>query len=319
VYTGKDDGGNFNVHGHESVSGNLYVTGATGLTSLSVSTNATVGGALAVTGNLTAGNANVGSINGIPTSDYLSSTWNGGTVTNDVRIEGNLDITGYLNVGGTAYLWWGCITMGQDGVSHSEFGIPNITLGPNGTVTLPVQRPSVSDERLKSIINEICDTEAIDLLQSVRCYRYTMKEHTENGIRTVPPDTEKVYIGVLAQELQQRLPETVTSLPSGYLGVLYEALVPPLIAAVKYLVNRGPHIGLATLDKGRVSIDIALEFGTEVARLCDTHTAAVFVQNMTSWDRLRATVTNDKKYISIECENATSSDVCQYTLLLSQK
>jgi hypothetical protein len=84
-----------------------------------------------------------------------------------------------------------------------------------------------SDARLKENLATIDDP--LSKIQSMRGVSFNFKE---NSARPHLNSHER-RLGVLAQEVQQAVPEAVSAAPDGYLAVHYEALVPVLIEAVK--------------------------------------------------------------------------------------
>ncbi len=84
-----------------------------------------------------------------------------------------------------------------------------------------------SDERLKENIETIDDP--LSKIRAIRGVRFNFKA----GAPRSHLDPHRRRAGVLAQEVQQVLPEVVTAAPDGYLAVDYEGLVPVLIEAVK--------------------------------------------------------------------------------------
>jgi hypothetical protein len=100
-----------------------------------------------------------------------------------------------------------------------------------GTVTAQAFL-TASDMRLKTNIQRITDYETI--VSSV------------NGVRFEWADTGAKDIGVIAQELEQTLPDAVYRDHRGYLQVSYPKLIPVLLEAIKGLQGR-----VSTLE-GRV-------------------------------------------------------------------
>ncbi len=83
---------------------------------------------------------------------------------------------------------------------------------------------STSDQRLKSKITPIPD--ALNKVLSISGNTFDWNEKSEK---------EGSDVGVLAQEILEVLPESVTTRDNGYLAVRYEKLVPLLIEAIKDL------------------------------------------------------------------------------------
>ena len=142
--------------------------------------------------------------NGVECYDALSEKFNvtGGT------ISGNLNITGGLNVNGSAMYF--NAGSGQLYVAGSIYATGNIT--------------AFSDERLKSNISNIDN--ALELVKQLR------------GVRFEDKDGEK-YVGVIAQEVKPIVPEVVIEHEdSGYYSVAYQNIVGVLINAIKELSDK---------------------------------------------------------------------------------
>jgi len=92
---------------------------------------------------------------------------------------------------------------------------------------------SNSDERLKNVRSQI--TGALDAVGSLQTMRYTWKEDDDYNTAMNLPDDSRVYVGLIAQEVQAVLPEAVSTAPNGYLGVEYSTVVPLALAAIKEL------------------------------------------------------------------------------------
>jgi len=90
-----------------------------------------------------------------------------------------------------------------------------------GTITA-TNFNTTSDERLKTNIQSI--TSALDIVKSLRGVKYVKNEMTE--------------IGVIAQEIQEYLPEVVSETSDGYLTVAYGNIVAVLIEAIKELEKK---------------------------------------------------------------------------------
>lgn len=83
---------------------------------------------------------------------------------------------------------------------------------------------STSDERLKSNIQQI--ENALSIICSLQGKTFTITDQNTNSA------------GVIAQEIQQVLPNLVNDRGDGYLSVAYDAIIPYLIEAVKELKNK---------------------------------------------------------------------------------
>jgi hypothetical protein len=80
-----------------------------------------------------------------------------------------------------------------------------------------------SDERLKNITGNI--ENAIDSLLTLRTVKYTWKKDT----------SEKVNLGLIAQDVQKVFPEVIDTNADEMLGVRYQELVPVLVKAIQEL------------------------------------------------------------------------------------
>jgi len=87
-----------------------------------------------------------------------------------------------------------------------------------------------SDKRYKKDIQTI--DSALDKVNALNGVTYSFKQETINNIDFSKQKGEK-QIGVIAQELEEVLPELVRKDESGYYAVNYDGLVPVLVEAVK--------------------------------------------------------------------------------------
>jgi hypothetical protein len=90
-----------------------------------------------------------------------------------------------------------------------------------------------SDERLKNIRSEI--TDAIEGVEAIRTVRYSWKVDDAYNEAHGLDDDAKIYVGVIAQDVQKVVPEALTESEKGYLAVQYSDLVPLCMAAIKEL------------------------------------------------------------------------------------
>jgi hypothetical protein len=93
-----------------------------------------------------------------------------------------------------------------------------------------------SDERLKNIRSEISG--AIEGVQSIRTVRYSWKRDDDHAEALGVANDSRIYVGVIAQDVQKVVPEAVTEGVDGYLGVAYTELVPLALAAIKELSGK---------------------------------------------------------------------------------
>ena len=86
-----------------------------------------------------------------------------------------------------------------------------------------------SDKRLKTNINTI--ENAVEIVQQLRGVRFNWNEEARKINEHV--DLEKKEIGVIAQEVEEHLPEIVKKGLSNYKAIRYEKITPLLIEAIK--------------------------------------------------------------------------------------
>jgi len=117
---------------------------------------------------------------------------------------------------------------------------PDAKLEVNGSVLVSgdVTTGYSSDERLKENIQTITDSHSI--LEQVRGVNFTWSEDVKHGLGMYLAPHEGEDVGVIAQEVQQVLPQAVREVPAEerWLLVEYHKLIPVLIEAVKDLNNR---------------------------------------------------------------------------------
>ena len=91
---------------------------------------------------------------------------------------------------------------------------------------------ATSDIRLKENIQPIND--ALCKVIGVSGNTFNWKPLSKEEIQTIHGNTGR-DVGVIAQEIEEILPEAVTTRDNGYKAVYYEKLVPLLIEAIKEL------------------------------------------------------------------------------------
>ena len=89
-----------------------------------------------------------------------------------------------------------------------------------------------SDKRLKENIKPLDN--ALDKINKINGVEFDWKKLTEKEKETIHGNTGH-DVGVIAQEIEEVLPEVVTTRDSGYKAVKYEKIVPLLIEAIKEL------------------------------------------------------------------------------------
>jgi hypothetical protein len=98
------------------------------------------------------------------------------------------------------------------------------------TATGDITAFGTSDERLKTNISVI--DSALDKINKISGYTFNWNELAEDKDQTLRE------AGVLAQEIEEVLPEVTTTREDGYKAVRYEKLVPLLIEAIKELSEK---------------------------------------------------------------------------------
>lgn len=143
---------------------------------------------------------------------------------------GNHTATQDINLGGN---WIGGDTDADEGIfvaTDGSVGIgtdtPSVALEINGAL-LASGTITSSDRRLKQEIQPL--ENSLDKIRQIDAYSYTWKDKTRG---------EGVQFGVIAQELEEVYPDVVHTFEDGYKAVNYQALVAPLIEAVKELSDR---------------------------------------------------------------------------------
>lgn len=123
----------------------------------------------------------------------------------------------------------------------------NVTISGNLTTTGENNCFSTSDKRLKQDVNTITKaSETVNKLRPVT-FRWNDRAVELNGVK----NTKRNNFGVIAQELEEVLPELVHPIHSKYKGVDYEQLIPLLLANIQELNETVKNQGeiIATLQK----------------------------------------------------------------------
>jgi hypothetical protein len=188
-----------------------------------------VGNNLVVDNNLTVTGTITGNISGAVTGNI---TGNAATVTNGVYTIGNQSIAGIKtftnNTPSTSRTTGSVVITGGLGVSGA--------INAGGEITAF----ATSDRELKTNVENITDAlSKIEKLNGVTFNWNDLAKEVESK------DTSVKEVGVIAQEVNQVLPEVVTTRENGYMAVRYEKLVPLLIEAIKEL-----HEEIKTLKNG---------------------------------------------------------------------
>lgn len=124
----------------------------------------------------------------------------------------------------------------NDAVQFSAIGL-NTAAGAAGTIRATSDITAfynASDQRLKTEITTIDD--ALEIVNSMRGVRF---KYNDTARELNPDASQETQVGVIAQEVEQHLPEVIKDSPfDNYKGVRYENITAVLIEAVKTLSAR---------------------------------------------------------------------------------
>ena len=183
--------------------------------------------------------------NGISLSgDEFSSKTDGTTLTNTgggssdalavLKVPGTLSVAGSLSLSASGYdgstnvtITGGSIPGSSDDVQYDSLGVGTAASGTTGEIraTQDITAFFSSDKRLKDNITPI--TEPLSKLSQLG--GYTFDWIPKKGIHS----HEGRDVGVIAQEVEEVLPEVTTTRDNGYKAVKYEKIVPLLIECIK--------------------------------------------------------------------------------------
>ena len=148
-----------------------------------------------------------------------------------------VNITGSGGGGGGSSLW----TAGSGNIIYYNTGTPQVAIGltdPSAGAALHVngkifasddiQAFYSSDRRFKDNIRTI--ENPLESLDKLNGYRFTWNDDLSHIHSYEGED-----IGVIAQEVEEVLPEIVSNRTNGYKGVKYEKIIPLLIECIKEL------------------------------------------------------------------------------------
>jgi hypothetical protein len=211
--------------GNVAIAGDLTVSGAiTG----SISGNA----ATVTNGVYTVGNQTIGGTKTFSATIVGSISGNAATVTNGVYTTGNQTIGGIKtfnnNTASTSTTTGSVVITGGIGVSGA--------INAGGDITAF----ATSDARFKTNVENIPN--ALSKLERLNGVTFNWNDLAKE---LESKNTEVKEAGIIAQEVNQVLPEVVTVRENGYMAVRYEKLVPLLIEAIKEL-----HEEIKTLKNG---------------------------------------------------------------------
>ena len=151
----------------------------------------------------------------------------------------NLNVSGSLTVGGVDVAAGGSDTQIQynnggvfAGSSSLVFYSGSSTLAVNGSITATGDITAFyasSDKRLKK--NIVTIENPLDIINNIRGVRFNWNEEAQKVNSGV--DLNKIEMGVIAQEIEDHIPEVIKDGLQGYKAVRYEKIVPLLIETIK--------------------------------------------------------------------------------------
>ena len=219
--------GGANITGTTTSSGKLTVlaggadiTGLTTTGAITASGLITANGGLTITGNF--------STPGTFTSGQTLTVQSGGA-----SIIGPVSSSAAVQCSSGSSYMGGSLAVGKTGGA-------SYTLDVNGTIAATVDIGISSDERLKRDIEDISNS-----LEMVKKMRGVYFKRTND-------ESNKRYVGVIAQEIEQILPEVVSTDQNGekYKMVTYQNIIGVLIETIKELDNKLTNI----IDKNNLVI-----------------------------------------------------------------
>jgi len=92
---------------------------------------------------------------------------------------------------------------------------------------------AASDRRLKQNIRPIADA-----LDKIRTLQGVLYDWTDEFMETVPDNISRHDTGLIAQDVQQVLPEVVFLRENGYLGIKYDKVVGLIVQAINELAEK---------------------------------------------------------------------------------
>ena len=162
--------------------------------------------------------------------------------------SGNKGSMEFYTANGSGLIKRGRIDNGGDWTINAGLGVGMTAEGTDGRIDASndVVAFSSSDKRWKENIIRI--TEPLEKIGKIGGYEFDWKELTEEEKKTQHGNTGH-DVGVIAQEIQEVLPEVVKERDNGYLGVDYEKIVPLLIESIKELKLEVDHLKKTKMNK----------------------------------------------------------------------
>ena len=202
--------GDYERTGDLTNTGNVTITGTlNGQGAVDFDDTLNVDGNVTFNGNTTIGNSSSDTLTVTATSTFNGAAeFNNGITTNEITVEN-------LTSGRVALVGSGGKLVDSSAFTYS---------GSNLIVTGDITAFATSDERLKDHVHPIEDP--LDKILKISGNTFEWNDKSGKTGRDV---------GVLAQEIEEVIPEVVTTRDTGYKAVRYEKLVPLLIEAVKEL------------------------------------------------------------------------------------
>ena len=167
-------------------------------------------------GTATAGNAQAERARIDSSGNLLVGTSSTLFASSHAFVNSGSAVLGLRNSGSTAGKYW---QVGPDG--GNSFKVYNQSSVGMFMSDGSTSWSSSSDERQKNIIEPISD--AVAKVVSLRAVIGSYKADEENRRRSF----------LIAQDVEQALPEAVTTAPDGFLGVAYTDVIPLLVAAIQ--------------------------------------------------------------------------------------
>ena len=169
-----------------------------------------------------------------------TSNFTGHISANDASFE-TIDVIGTSNF------------IGHISANDASFGTIDASGDIRATGDITAFYTGTSDARLKTNICDIEDHE--NIIMNVRGVRFNWNETAQTIGSNV--DLSKVEIGVIAQEIEEYIPEIIKDGLGNYKAVRYEKIVPILIEGIKDLYQKTARI--PELEKRIAELEKKLE------------------------------------------------------------